>query len=142
MPVTDFQTENAYYVRLSNLRPQETPINVLAVMWQKPISHPQANPSREAAYFVVLDDSTPKQTCVIISDLSRLLLPKAEIGHCVLLRNYIVKSAPGQLYLISCDDSSCCVFTDDDAGPLVEFGDIERKEARRLHAWWKSGCPW
>jgi hypothetical protein len=141
MQVMTLQTEHPCYVQLSDLQSQKTPIDVLAVILTTPIIHKQAEPScgNYAAILYVSDMSTPKHTtCVIVYHSDTTALPQANEGDCVLLRNFVVESAHDQLYLQSCGKSAWCVFT---GGESRYWSIIEREEARRLHAWWKSGCP-
>jgi hypothetical protein len=90
----------------------------------------------------VVDWSTEQTTLVVVRPPTRGSLQFVQQGDGILLRNFIVRRRHDTLYLVSCDVSAWCIFTDRDgdcsSGPLVEFGDAERTEIESMRSWWKS----
>jgi hypothetical protein len=74
-------------------------------------------------------------------------LPIADISDIILLRNFVVRSAKGQCFLLSTASSAWCVWRysavaedgqpeKDCRGPPVETGSEEEARARELRNWW------
>ncbi|KAH7061019.1 hypothetical protein BKA63DRAFT_527673 [Paraphoma chrysanthemicola] len=138
-------TRHSYFTPLSHLcyhLNSKCPIDVLAVVSHVAGDHQNtaSRPRSPSPTFYISDWSLEHSTPVEIQPPFRGSLPSVHDGDGILLRNFVVRSAHHQLYLLSCDVSAWCIFTDSDSecssGPPVEFGDVERTEIASMRRWW------
>jgi len=157
-----FQTALSYYTPLSNLHlhlnrisshSQPNTVDVLAIV-SSATSKPCRATSVPRDYFTTLKITTPPahgkahiafpQTQVQIFRPVKDVLPIANVGDAVLLRDFIVKSDRGKCFLLSTASSSWCVWrfgrgrrvSRECLGPPVELGDEEEEYARALRKLW------
>jgi hypothetical protein len=92
--------------------------------------------------FYVLDWFTDQMTLVVVRPPIGGSLPLVHEGDGILLRNFIVRRRHDTLYLVNCDVSAWCIFTDGDgdcsSDSLVEYGEPERTEIESMRNWWNS----
>jgi hypothetical protein len=140
-------TKHSYFSPLSHLRchlNSPCPIDILAVVACAPDPHGSTRVGAHSLNptFYILDRFVECKMPVVIRPPFRGSLPVVHKGDGILLRNFVVRSAHHELYLLSCDLSAWCIFTDRDgeasSGPPVEYGDAERTELECMRGWWKS----
>ena len=159
------QTALSYYTPLSNLhlhlnrvssQSEPNTVDVLAIV-SSAASMPSRATSGPRDHFTTLKITTPPahgkvhvafpQTQVQIFRPAKDVLPVANVGDVVLLRDFVVRSAKGKCFLLSTASSAWCVWrygkgshvSVECLGRPVEFGNGEENHARALRKLWVLG---